>query len=244
MSVLTRARTLGLATLVGTALAVVPALRASAHVSVSSPDAAGGATGTLNFRVPNESDTASTTALTVELPADTPFRSVRAETLPGWVVSFERTDLAEPVEIDGFTLTEAVSSVTWTADGPGVAPDEYAVFTLRVGPFPEDGGTYVFPATQTYSDGDVVAWTDAAVDGGAEPEHPAPTLEVAAGAAADDHGHDATTGDASGAESDDPARDSVARALGIVGIAVGVLGFGGGYVLGRRRGPGEAVAAS
>lgn len=245
MSVLSRARLAGLALLAGAALAVVPALTASAHVSVSSTDAAPGGTGTLVFRVPTESDTAGTVSLSVELPAGTPFRSVRAGYLPGWTVELESRELPEPVEIDGFTLTEAISTVTWTADtavveAGGVGPGQYAEFKLRVGPFPEEGGTFAFPATQTYSDGEQVAWADPAEEGQPEPEHPVPTITVTADGAESGHDAGASHGAEPGAVDDAGGNDSggsdtTARVLGIAGIVLGAAGLLGGAVLGRRR---------
>ena len=248
MSVFPRVRLVGLALIGGVALAVTPALTASAHVSVSSSDAAPGGTGTLVFRVPTESDTAGTVGLSVELPTDTPFRSVRAGYLPGWTVTIERSALTEPVEVGGFTLTEAVSRVTWTADAAttaagGIGPDQYGMFDLRVGPFPEEGGTYAFPATQTYSDGEVVVWGEVAEAGAGEPDHPAPTITVSGEPVGDDHGHGAadTTPATSGDTTDDAdTSDTTARALGVVGIAVGAAGLAGGALTGRRRGKLEA----
>lgn len=252
MSVLSRAR-FGLATLAGAPLALVltavsPALIASAHVTISSSDATPGGSGTLAFRVPTESDTAGTVSLSVDLPADTPFRSVRAGYLPGWTVTVERTALPEPVEIDGFTLTEAVSRVTWTADAAttaagGIGADQFGQFQLRVGPFPEEGGTFVFPATQTYSDGEVVAWADPVVDGAAEPEHPAPTITVGDVAGEGDHDddHSAATEESEGAGESDGS-DTAARVLGIVGIGLGAAGLVGGTLAGRRRKDQDVVA--
>ncbi|HWL44374.1 MAG TPA: YcnI family protein [Ilumatobacter sp.] len=253
MSVLSRARYLGLATLAGVALAVAPAVTASAHVSVSSSDVAPGGTGTLVFRVPTESDTAGTVALSVALPADTPFRSVRAAYLPGWTVTLESSLLPEPVEVGGFTLTEAVTRVTWTADAAtvaagGVGPDQYALFQMRVGPFPDGEGTYAFPATQTYSDGEVVAWADPVVDGEPEPAHPAPTLTVTADGASGG-GHGDSHGAAGGGDAGDTAEsatsggsDTTARVLGVAGIVLGASGLAGGALLGRRRNPAASTA--
>ena len=45
--------------------------------------------------------------------------------------------------------------MTWTADGEGLPPEQFAEFQLSVGPFP-DVDQIVFTATQTYSDGEVV----------------------------------------------------------------------------------------
>jgi uncharacterized protein YcnI len=67
---------------VAATMAIGPA--ASAHVSVSSPDASPGGFGKLVFRVPTESATASTVKVTVTLPADTPFAEVSAKSLSGW----------------------------------------------------------------------------------------------------------------------------------------------------------------
>ena len=39
----------------------------------------------------------------------------------------------------------------------------------------------VFKALQTYSDGNVVRWIEEPVDGGEEPEHPAPVLAAEPG---------------------------------------------------------------
>lgn len=228
-----RARRAALALVAGTALAVLPALPASAHVTVSSPDATGGSNGTLVFRVPTESDTASTTGLTIELPADTPFRSVSALAMPGWTTTIERTTLDEPVEVAGSTLTEIATAITFITDGAGIAPGEYGRFEVRVGPFPADGGTFVFPATQTYSDGEVVAWAEVADEGGAEPAHPAPTLTVAAGdGSGDGHGHGGDTpADDDAEHADDDAddaggsSDTTARVLGIAGLVVGAVGL-------------------
>jgi uncharacterized protein YcnI len=196
----------------GLLVAVVPALDAYAHVAVSSPDAAPGAeAGKLVFRVPNESDAANTTEVTVTLPADTPFAFVSAGFLPGWTVKTTTTKFPSPVEVGDFTLSEAVTSVTWTADGDGLPPEQFAEFQLSAGPFVDDVDQYVFTAVQTYSDGTVVNWADPTVEGQEEPDHPAPVLDLA------------VAGDSN--ESEDGSSDSVARALAIAGVALGAAGL-------------------
>ncbi len=212
MNISTRARRVGVALIAAAGLALVPSLPAFAHVSVSSPDAAPGGFGKVVFRVPNESDSANTTALSVTLPSDTPFRFVSVGAVPGWTAETTRTDLPEPVEVGGFTLTDAVTKVTWTADGDGLPPEQFAEFALSVGPFPEGVDQLVFPATQTYSDGEVVDWTDPAVEGGDEPEHPAPVLTIGAAAESEDTDSSDST-------------DTFARVLGIAGIALGAVGI-------------------
>src|SRR4051794_41814038 len=89
---------------------------ASAHVSVSSPDAAQGGFGKIVFRVPNESDTASTVKLRIQIPSDTPFASVSTEPIPGWSTTLTRTALNPPQkDDDGNEITEAVSVVELAA---------------------------------------------------------------------------------------------------------------------------------
>jgi uncharacterized protein YcnI len=211
MLTLVRARRAGLALVAALAIALVPGVVAYAHVTVSSPDAAPGGFGKLVFRVPSESDTANTTAVTVQLPADSPFAFVTVEAVPGWTAETETVQFPEPVEASGFTLTEAVTSVTWTAEGVGLAPHQFTEFGLSVGPFP-DVEQLVFPATQTYSDGEVVEWAEPTVEGEAEPEHPAPVLNLAA------DGADAADDDSGGS-------DNLARVLAIIGVALGAAGL-------------------
>ncbi len=154
---------------------VVPA---SAHVSVSSTDAAQGGFGKAVFRVPTESDTASTTKLVVSLPKDTPFAFVTAQSKPGWTVTLDKQKLAKPTKVGEFELTEAVRTITWSTTGDGIAPSQFDEFALSGGPFPDDESVS-FAAEQTYSDGEVVSWNEVQ-KGDTEPEHPAPTLTLAA----------------------------------------------------------------
>jgi periplasmic copper chaperone A len=199
----------------GSLLALVPALDVGAHVSVSSPDAASGGFGKVVFRVPNESDSANTTAITVTLPSDPPFTFVSVGAVPGWTATTTTVTFPQPVDVEGFPVTEAVSTVTWTADDDGLPPEQFAEFQLSVGPFAQDLDEFVFPAAQTYSDGEVVNWADPTVDGQEEPQHPAPVLDLA------------DTG--SGEQSSDGGSDNVARALAIVGVALGAGGLALGW---------------
>ncbi len=208
----TRLKRAGAVVAAALGLALVPAAPAAAHVSVSSPDAAPGGFGKLVFRVPSESSTANTTAVTVELPTATPFRFVNVGAAPGWTAELITEELPEPVEQDGFTRTEAVTRVTWTADGEGLRPHEFSEFELSVGPFPDDVDQLIFPATQTYSDGEVVAWADPPNDDGSEPEFPAPVLALVG----DDAAEPATSGG-------DDGSDGLARGLGIAGLALGAV---------------------
>jgi periplasmic copper chaperone A len=220
---------------------------ASAHVTVSSPDAAPGGYGKLVFRVPNESDTAATTKLQVTFPADAPFASVSTKPLPGWNVQVDEVKLPEPVEVGDLTLTEAVRTVTWTADGPGIEVGMFDEFELSVGPFAEDATTLMFPAVQTYADGEVVRWNQPTPEGGAEPEHPAPVLDLTAVESDSGHGSDSdaeeadmavtsSESDSSGADAPNDDSDALARTLGVGGLVLGLAALGSTLMLRRRGG--------
>jgi uncharacterized protein YcnI len=212
---------------------------ASAHVTVSSPDAAPGGFGEITFRLPSESDTARTTSLRVQLPADTPFAFVSVEPVPGWTATTTTTPLTTPVQAEGSTITEAVTGVTWTADpGGGLAPGEYQSFSISAGPLPENAASLVFPALQGYDDGSTVSWVDPTVEGQPEPEHPAPTLTLATPAG------DAGTADAPTT----PSAPTDGPGLAVTGLVVGGAGLlvgGAALVLAlgaRRRAPEPAPA--
>ncbi|MGN6753416.1 MAG: YcnI family copper-binding membrane protein [Intrasporangium sp.] len=209
---------------------------ARAHVHVTTDNAAEGSYTQLVFRVPNESATAGTVKVSVTLPADKPLLSVRTKPIPGWDATIKRGALPKPVIVDGTTITEAPRTVTWTArPGTQVGPQQYEDFAISVGPLPAPG-TLLLPATQTYSDGKVVAWDQPTPDSGSEPDYPAPSIEVTVADASGAHGAHAETGSA--AMSPDSAlegADPVARWLAAGGLAMGVAGLGLA-LLGRRRG--------
>ncbi|MEI4270494.1 YcnI family protein [Klenkia sp. LSe6-5] len=204
---------------------------ASAHVRVSSDDATPGGYGVMTFRVPNESDTASTVSLRIQLPTDTPMTFVQAEPVAGWTITQTATQLDPPVESDGDTISEAVSVVQFTADaGGGIAPGQFQQFRLLGGPFP-DADSVSFAAVQTYSDGSEAAWIEPTVEGQAEPQYPAPVLSLSGeGGAADAHGgghggSTASSGDS--ADAADTAEAGSAGADGGDGLAVTALVLGG-----------------
>lgn len=197
---------------------------ASAHVSVSSPDARPGGYAKLVFRVPSESDTASTTKLVVTLPKDRPFASVGAQVMDGWKVVKTKERLASPVKVGDVTLTEAITAVSWTAEAGGVPPNDFDEFALSVGRIPEGVDSLDFPAVQTYSDGEVVRWDQVAKDAADEPEHPAPSLKLAT----------AATPVAAATSEDKGGSDTLARVLGGAGVLLGLLGLGLGLGLRRR----------
>ena len=186
MSSISRLRTTALVAL---ALAVLPATAASAHVRVVPEQTTAGGWTVLTFRVPNESETAATSQVAVDLPTDTPLLSVSTKPLPGWTATVETAPLPEPVDFYGTTLTEAPARVVWTAQpGAEIADGQFQEFEVSAGPLPDAGTRLVLPAHQTYTDGTVVDWADVAEEGAEEPEHPAPELTTTEGA--DEHAAD------------------------------------------------------
>ncbi|MEW2129272.1 YcnI family protein [Streptomyces sp. NPDC005435] len=246
----TTARIAAAAAVAGTAVLALSA-PAFAHVTVQPEGAAAkGGYAVVDFKVPNERDNASTTKLEVNLPADHPIASVMPQPVPGWNVKVTKSKLAKPLTMHGEKIDEAVTKVTWTADGKGIQPGYFQKFPLSLGALPEDTDQLVFKALQTYSNKEVVRWIEVQQKGQDEPENPAPTLELTA-ATDDHHGTQAAATGTAGAPSDDKAggkseqtaaasdkdggTDTTARVLGIVGIVVGAAGVGYGVLAGRRR---------
>ena len=160
---------------------------ALAHVTVSGTDAEQGGDGVLTFRVPTESDTASTTELLVTLPDATPILSVSTQPKPGWTANVIKKNLPAPQkDDDGNTVTQYVSQVDWKADNPQAAipPNQFDMFNISAGPLPKQA-SLTLPALQTYSDGHTVNWNETAAQGQPEPEHPAPMLTLASAGSGD-----------------------------------------------------------
>ncbi|SEL54679.1 Uncharacterized protein YcnI [Blastococcus sp. DSM 46786] len=197
---------------------------ASAHVRVSSDDAAPGGFGEMTFRVPNESDTASTVSLRVQIPAETPLASVSVKPVPGWTATTTTGPVDPPVEVHGTEVTEAVSEITWTADpGAGIAPGQYQTFSISAGPIPEVDEIF-FPAIQTYDDGTEQAWIEPTVEGQDEPQSPAPVLTLTGAA---DSAHGGGTGTASSGATTEVDEAAAAETADGSGLAVTALVVGG-----------------
>ncbi|NMI02180.1 YcnI family protein [Pseudonocardia acidicola] len=225
----------GVVLTIATGAVLLGAAPAFAHVTAQPGEAAQGSYSVISMRVPNESDTAGTVKLEVTLPTDHPITSVRTTPMPGWTATVTKTPLNPPVQTAGTTVTEAVTSVTWTAQpGTRIGPGQFVDFPLSLGPLPTGTDTLVLPATQTYDNGQVVAWNEPTTPGAAEPQHPAPAVTLTP-AAAGGHGHGGG-GAATAAAAVDPT-DNTARWLGGAGLLVGALGLGlGGGAALRNRG--------
>ncbi|MFI1996466.1 YcnI family protein [Actinoplanes sp. NPDC020271] len=193
---------------------------ASAHVTVNPSTATAGSYAKVSFRVPNESDSASTTKLEVNLPADQPVASVSVKPVPGWTAVAEKTKLATPIKAHDTEITEAVSKITWTAaKGSEIKPGEFQEFDVSMGALPESG-QLIFKALQTYSDGNVVRWIDEPATDGSEPDSPAPVLKIVPAAAASAAPAAAAAAPAAAEASDDSGSGS---GLGLAGLIAGLI---------------------
>jgi uncharacterized protein YcnI len=223
------------------ALVALPAAAASAHVHIDPATTTAGGFTVLTVRVPNESSTAATSKVVVDLPTDHPLLSVMTQPVPGWTATVATAPLPEPVDFFGTTLTEAPATVSWTADpGQEIADGQFQQFPLSVGPLPDEGTELVLPTHQTYTDGTVVDWADPTPDSGDEPEHPAPEFTTTA-AEADGHGQTAepsvepSAGPAASDDAEDAEPDTLARTLGLVGVVLGAGALVVALVSRRRR---------
>jgi uncharacterized protein YcnI len=156
------------------------AAAASAHVKVSGIDAVQGGSGVITFRVPSESGTASTTGLRITFPANHPFTEVDTQPKAGWKATVTTKPLPHPLkDDDGSTITSYVAQVDFKAQTAAAAipPGDFDMFNLSVGTFPTVP-SMSFAALQTYSNGQQVNWDEQSANG-AEPEHPAPVLQLA-----------------------------------------------------------------
>ncbi|WP_327414951.1 YcnI family copper-binding membrane protein [Streptomyces sp. NBC_01233] len=215
---------------------------AFAHVGVQPVgEAAKGGYATLNFKVPNERDNASTTQVEVNFPVDQPLTSVMPQDIPGWTSSVEKTKLDKPLTVHGKQVNEVVTKVTWT--GGKIEAGKFQQFPVSVGKLPENAEQMVFKSIQTYDNGEVVRWIEEAKEGAAEPQSPAPVLKLTA-AKGDAHHGAAKTDEAKNTEKDaghghdeaaaEHGSDTTARVLGIAGIVIGLGGVAFG-VASRRR---------
>ena len=201
-------------------LALIGAGTASAHVTAQPKEVAKGGYAKIAFRVPNERPNAGTVQVRVDLPLDHPISSASTKPMPGWTAQVDKVKLDKPVEVDGAKVTDAVRSITWTAQpGTRIGPEQFDEFEVSLGTIPGDTDQLVLPAEQTYDNGEVVRWADPQAPGAPEPEHPAPTVKLVADES-ESHG---TSGHDDAAAAPQQASDDTARWLGGAGLVVGAL---------------------
>lgn len=218
------------ALLMGVAFALLWAAgAASAHVTVTAPGVTvGSSDAAITFRVPDESDTASTVGLKLQLPAATPIAGVLVAPLPGWTATITQAKLAKPIHTDDGDITQVVSEIDWTAAaGAGIKPGFFGQFTIIGGKLPDNVSTLTFKVVQHYSDGKDVSWIQVAAPGSTtEPEFPAPTLQLTSSSSRTPGG--ATPSSGTPTVSAAPAAattDAASKGAATTGIILGTVGL-------------------
>ncbi|MFG1917236.1 DUF1775 domain-containing protein [Micromonospora sp. NPDC048898] len=249
-----RRRRIGAVTALAAAgLLLWPGTAQAVDVTTTPSEARQGDAVRLEFTVPEERAGTRTNQIEVRLPAGAPIAEVYPMSVNGWAPKISSRTLDKPVAgIHSSGVSTVTTAVTWVRVGesdPGPAR-----LALSMGPMPQ-AERLTFEVVQTYADGTVVRWADAAGP------HRAPALNLlpaapgaagpvahgghggpAAGApAAADSGVDAPAADAGGADEESGNADGM--------LAAGLLaGLGGGAAIGwlvsrwRRRDPAEATA--
>jgi len=138
------------------------------HVTVQPQEATTGSFSRFVVRVPNERDDAATVKVEVQFPDTVTHTSFQPK--DGWTRTVAMKTLDEPVEVFGEPVTEVIDTVTW--EGGRIEPGEFDEFGFSVRT-PEEPGTLVFSAIQTYSSGEEVRWV-----GEADGEEPAARVTV------------------------------------------------------------------
>ena len=197
------------------------AAQASAHVTINTLGVVTqGSFSKFGFSVPNERDDAGTVKLKVQFPQDHPLAFVSVQGMPGWDIETTTRQLGTPLDVEGSSIDQVVDTITWTATGDTqIKPGQFELFWVSAGPMPSDVTSLSFPAIQTYSSGEEVNWIDQPTSGGAEPEHPAPTLQLVAAS-----GDDAPSATSDGGDDDD------SNVLPIIALVVGGLGLAAGAI--------------
>jgi uncharacterized protein YcnI len=239
--------------LLGAALLAVPAA-AQAHVSLHPNVLPAGANATVDLRVPDELDNASTTRLQIKFPGG--FLAVSTQPPPGWTSRVLTTKLAKPVQTDDGPVTTEVSELVLSArSGGGIAPGRFADFPLLFVVPDRTGQQLTFKTVQTYSNGTVARWI-----GAQTADQPAPWVDVTAkgGVLQDVAGAEAGPGPMPAAGSTSSAapaarttsavvqRTSSSSTLSIVALVVGLLALlvgGGALVAARGAGSRRGAAA-
>lgn len=146
MRTLVRALTL----LTASAVVVLTAVPAFAHVTVRADTTEPGGFAKYTVRVPNESEDAATTRVEIQLPEG--YEEVRYQPREGWDIS----------------ITDGVLTI----DGGRIEPGQFQEFAFSARN-PEQAGDVQFPAIQVYSDGEEVRWV-----GAADSDEPAPIVTI------------------------------------------------------------------
>jgi periplasmic copper chaperone A len=194
-----------------------------AHVTVAAPGVSpGDSDATITVRVPDESATASTVGLKLQLPTDHPIAGVLVAPQVGWAAAIKQTTLATPIHTDDGDISQVVSEIDWTAAaGNGIKPGFFGEFTIIGGKLPDGVSQLTFKAVQQYSDGSTVSWIEESAPGSStEPEHPAPVLNLGPAGS----GSDSASSSASPATVTANTSDGASKSAATTGIVLGAVG--------------------
>jgi uncharacterized protein YcnI len=199
--------------------AAVLAPSAAAHVTLNPNAVPADSFSRFAVRVPTERGV-PTVKVTLRIPEGLTFVSFQPK--PGWTRTVQMVKLAKPITMEGETVTERVGTVTWS--GGRIGPGEFDEFGLSAHVPNSPGRELVFPAVQTYSNGEVVRWI-----GDPDADEPAPrvTLEAAEPEhASASQTSTTTTAAEEGEEDDSDDRANLALGFGIAGLVVGLAALG------------------
>lgn len=147
---------------------------AKAHVVFDEAAVSAGQMSTVHLRVTHGCEGSPTRSITVTLPER--LLRVTPRVVPGWRTSLTTRQLERPLELHGFTTTEAVGSITWSG---GNLPDGmYETFEFRFQAPNTPGDTLRFPVSQTCRKGST-KWDGIPAPGQAAFDLPTPAPFIA-----------------------------------------------------------------
>lgn len=210
-------RKLALAAIVfAAALVVAPAI-AGAHVEIA-PDSKLSADGTITgtLTVPNECTGSATSSLDLNFPGTPALTNVTVAPVSGWTAT-PTSDSA----------TKAITKLTFTGS---VSGSDEVKFALTFAGVPAGTDSISFTALQHCTNSDTIRWVQPTPAGGAEPEFPAPVLDVAQSSAAHPDTPTETKVKVTAKQKSDDSSTGI-----IVGVvAASVVLIGAGLVMFRR----------
>lgn len=222
----------------GVAAALALAVPAVADVTVTPDVAPRGGPAALVFTVPEERPKAHTTKVELLVPEATPIAEVYPMSVDGWAPLTTSRKLTKPLAlIHGTRTSEVVSKVTWKRVGKTAPkPGQPALLKLSMGPMP-DAEQVSFAIVQTYSDGTVVRWADAAAGKNAAPVVRLLDIEEAKGAHSGGEEREAAAPAqaSSGSDSGSGGGDGVTWLVGAGLLIVLAFAAEGWILLSRRR---------
>jgi uncharacterized protein YcnI len=207
------------------AAALILAPAATAHVTLHPDKVPADSFQRFSFQVPVELNS-PTTKVEMKLPVG--ITSVAVEPKTGWTWKTTTVKLAKPVKIEDETITDRVSTITWSG-GP-IKPGEFDEFVITAHVPDTPGQTLIMPAVQTYANGKVVHWI-----GALTADEPAPHVTLTA-AEPENASATTTTTSASSSTSDstDNGRANLALGLAIAGLIAGLAALALGMMRRRR----------